>query len=209
MVQTDFNLDKTEHSFEGPNLKPPGAGLPLTQRLLLRYYVGPFVSAKTPWEESRQRFDKINQKILAMIDGLTNEQLFRKVLVPSIPGLEDSSRYWSIAMTLEHLAIVGHGISMIIEDLTQGRKPAVEIDIARLKPLGLQTPEQALETYKAFCFERIAKLDDNLGNINSEITKKHPWFGEMDAQQWMWLLASHHMIHYQQIKEIKKQLDFL
>ncbi len=37
-----------------PKLAPPGAGIPLSQLILARLYLGPFVSKKSTWADSRR-----------------------------------------------------------------------------------------------------------------------------------------------------------
>ncbi|MGZ3690691.1 MAG: hypothetical protein ACXVAX_04270, partial [Pseudobdellovibrio sp.] len=106
MTNNDSSLAETRP----PKLAPPGAGVPFYHRLLMRFFVGPFVAKKTPWNVSEQNFHKISGRILKEIENLSEKQLTTKVLVPPQMGLEDSSRFWSIAMALEHMVIVGEAI---------------------------------------------------------------------------------------------------
>jgi hypothetical protein len=56
------------------------------------------------------------------------------VLIDRVVGLEDSSRYWTLFMVLDHLRIVDEGISQIIKTLTDDRLFGQEIRIQDLKP---------------------------------------------------------------------------
>lgn len=187
-----------------PQLAPPGAGIPFLNRMALRLYVIPFVASKTPWDESKKRFRKITAKILQEVEGLSEEQMSRKVLVPPQRGLEDSSRYWSVAMTLEHLGIVGRGIRQAVEALTHDQVPQVEVNIALVKPHGRLNPAEALNDFKKFALEEFETV--NIGDRSSPLKLKHPWFGPLNAQCWYWLMAVHQGIHWQQIRAIKKGL---
>ena len=58
--------------------------------------------------------------MIALAEPLSAEQLQRRVLVKAPMGMEDSSRYWSAAMVLEHLIEVGSRIAVGIVELTHG-----------------------------------------------------------------------------------------
>ncbi len=85
-----------------PKLQAPGAGLPFIQRIALRYFIGPLQSKKTPWHVSKISYEKLTSKILNTAESIPAEKRKIKVLVYPIIGLEDSSRYWSVDMLLEH-----------------------------------------------------------------------------------------------------------
>lgn len=187
-------------------LQKPGAGLPLLQRLLLRFYVKPFVAARADWEKDKADFASVNAKILAACDRLNNVELSRRILVPPQAGLEDSSRYWSAAMTLEHMVIVGSGMRDIIIELSQGRVPPVKPDTAKVKPFGRMTAAESLDSFRAFAAGTMEDIDSRLGDRDSATSLDHPWFGAFTARQWHWLLPVHGVIHLKQLREIAKKL---
>lgn len=189
-----------------PQLAPPGAGIPLPQRILCRYYLRPFVAGRSKWEESKKHFEKLSEKILKEIEGLSENQLNQRVLVPAQPGLEDSSRYWSVAMTLEHLVIVGRAILAGVESLSHEQVPDYKVDTAKVKPSGKRTADDDIADFKKFSSEEFAALHEKIKNKDSRITLSHPWFGPMTAKEWYWLLAMHQGIHLKQIRNIKKNL---
>jgi hypothetical protein len=192
-----------------PKLASPGAGIPWYQMLILRLYISPYVAARTDWSVSETRFKKITTKILKEIDGVTEAQLTTKVLVPPQMGLEDSSRYWSIAMTLEHLVIVGKVMSFGIRELTSGRIPDYKADTAAVKPFGTMSALETINKFKHFTIEEFPQLLPSIADRNSNLKFNHPWFGGFKAQQWYWLLAAHHALHLKQIREIKKGLPLV
>ncbi len=189
-----------------PKLAPPGAGIPWPLKLILRYFMKPFVASRTPWEVSEKRFVRINQKILSEIEGLTEEQLSKKILVPPMRGLEDSSRFWSIKMVIEHLVIVSSQMIKIIPLLSNGQVPNGKADTATVKPFGQMTVNETMNLFKKLTTRDFENLVSNISNKKSQTTFTHPWFGPMTAQEWYWLLPGHHALHLKQIKAIKKSL---
>jgi len=183
-------------------LEKPGAGLPLMQRIALRLYYKPFVAGKAGWEKDVADFRKLNDKILQTYADIPAADVTRRVLVPKQPGLEDSSRYWSAAMTLEHMVIVGTGVRNIIIALSQGIVPDYKPDTAGVKPSGSGTPDDTLAAFTAFADKTMADIDAQTGNRNSTAMLDHPWFGAFTARQWHWILPMHGAIHLKQLREI-------
>lgn len=191
--------------YEQPILGKPGAGLPFPQNLMVRYLIGPLMSKKLTWEENEKRFSEETKKILTLIEGLSEKELLTPVLVPPMRGIEDSSRFWSIAMTLDHMMIVGNRVAEAVEILSRGEVPKAKADIAAVKPHQLDKAENVLQNFKNFeskALEVLAKVK----NRESSITFDHPWFGPFKASQWFWLMGTHQAIHRAQIKKIKELL---
>ncbi|HSA59426.1 MAG TPA: DinB family protein [bacterium] len=189
-----------------PTLAKPGAGLPFWEGLVTRYYFGRFVAKRSDWDRAGRDFDALNAKILKAVEGLTPEQLRRRVLIPRPKGLEDSSRHWSLAMVLEHLAFVGGKIVEIVIALSRGEDPGVKVDIAQVKPLGQQEAGVSVRNFRTFAETARTILEKNVSDRESPAKLSHPWFGPFNARQWHWLLAGHAAVHYIQVKEIKKRL---
>jgi hypothetical protein len=189
-----------------PKLAPPGAGVPLPQKLMMRFYIGPFIAGRAKWVASEQAFHKMNDRILKEIEGLTEKQLATKILVPSQIGLEDSSRYWSIAMVLEHIVIVGEAITSGITLLSSGKVPPVKVDLAAVKPLGELPVQTSVMNFKKFATDDFKNFLQQVKDKDSKLTFHHPWFGPFKASQWFWLLGTHGAVHLKQIREIKKRL---
>lgn len=189
-----------------PKLAPPGAGIPFYQKWALKLLIGPLVAGKSNWVQNWQGLHRVNQKIMTLLVGLTSEQMKQKILVPPQRGLEDSSRYWSIAMTLEHLLIVDAHMKNLMIELSHGRVPDVVVDTATVKPLGAMSPEEAIQKFKIFSETVEKEVEAKLGDRECKARLKHPWFGPSTAKQWQWVMMAHHGVHYQQLKEIKKRL---
>lgn len=190
-------------------LQRPGAGVPWYQRLLFRYIVAPFVAGRTDWAVSEQSFHKINGRILKEIESLSEKQLTTKILIPPITGLEDSSRFWSIIMTLEHLIIVSELMMAAITELTSGKTPQSTVSTADVKPTGKIITTEVINEFKLLVSDDYKKFYLSLKDKNSELRFKHPWFGPLTAKQWFWVMSIHHGVHLKQIREIKKRLSLV
>lgn len=187
-------------------LEKPGAGLPLAESLVLRFWVGPVMSKKASWEENWRRFDKTTASLLKLVDPLDETQLTTKVLVPSQRGLEDSSRYWSAAMLLEHLVIVGQQVKGGVLALSRDVIPKGKASVAAVKPPGQMTGAEAVALYKNFASTLKADIDTGVKDKDSKAKFRHPWLGPLTCRQWQWLFAAHQSIHLHQLHEIVKRL---
>ncbi len=199
-----MTLAKNSHAHL--KLQPPGNGLPFLEALIVRYYYGMFVSKKVAPEQSYKNIHLYTHKILQTIKDLSTLHLEQKILIPKLPGMEDSSRYWSIHMTLEHLVIVGKSMKHVITELSKGHAISVKVDIAKVKPLGEMSSQEAITEFETFFSTLPEDLQKQVGDIDSPTRLYHPWLGSSTARQWLWLFASHQGIHYNQIKNIKKLL---
>jgi hypothetical protein len=194
-----------------PKLQAPGAGIPFHQRLALKYIVRPFVAKRSDWDKNQALFYDMNNKLLELTSTLSGDQHTTQILIPPLTGLEDSSRNWSITMVLEHLAIVGEGISEIIVSLGHGHIPEQLISTANVKPSVDSSYKDAMKRYSAF----IETAEDKTAPAKAayekdpnirKLTKHHPWFGAMNLKEWQWLQGIHLQIHYNQAQLIKKRL---
>lgn len=190
-----------------PQLEKPGAGLPLMERILLKYYFGPFVAAKNPFSWTEANFQKLHERILLLAESIEPADFETKCLVPRLQGIEDSSRYWSAKMTLEHILIVGTNLREIIIQLSNHANLDLIVDIAKVKPTGQQNREQILSEFRKYCSETIPYLKKNMGDYESPSKLYHPWFGPMSTKMWAWLLVGHGSLHLKQLKEIIKVLE--
>ncbi len=187
-------------------LEAPGKGLPWLEHLVARYWILPRASKKVSWKACEMQFNRETQKILEIYHSIPELDLSTCILVPRLQGLEDSSRYWSAAMVLEHLVIVGSQIAKVIVELTHKRIPQGEANIARVKPLGILTAPKAEAQYEAFAITEMNQRRAQIGDQNSLTRFVHPWFGPITARQWNWLMGSHQYIHRKQLEQIAKGL---
>ena len=114
-------------------LQPPGAGLPTSELAYLRI-VFRFACIVTSQNAAMWRFKLERDKIVSLARSVAAIQGTVRVLINRIAGIEDSSRYGSVFMVLDHLRIVDEGITRIVEELTNDRPFAREVRIQDVKP---------------------------------------------------------------------------
>lgn len=188
------------------SLEKPGAGIAWYYRLLNRTLITPLVARRTPWSECRRRFIGIDAELRAALDGLTDAQLTRRVLVPHLMGLEDSSRYWSVAMTARHLAVVGPLMVSVMLRLSRRVDVSERVDFVAVKPEAARNEPSSVSEYLAFSSRVVRELDEGVGNVHAPGTTPHPWFGELTVPGWYWLLGTHSWVHLRQVRAIRRAL---
>lgn len=181
-------------------LAPPGAGIPRLEILIGSMVV--FQPMFNP-ERCARYFVREGRKILEMTSHLEADQLSRIVRVKRLMGIEDSSREWSVLMTVEHLLSVGIGVLQIVNTLDDGRTPDRVVHIEEVKPTGKHGPElitsfrRFLDRYEA----EVARVHNT-----SPLSHPHDWFGALHTAEWLRLNALHQTIHRRQIQQIVRKL---
>jgi hypothetical protein len=140
------------------------------------------------------------RKIVALAGRASAAQAKVPVLIDRVVGIEDSSRYWSVFMVLDHLRIVDEGIAQIVETLTEDRLFGQEVRIQDVKP----SPRSGSETIDRFLneVEGYESIVTCLGILGRRVCHPHPWFGHMTADDWHCLAAIHHWVHRRQLERI-------
>ena len=182
-----------------PTLAAPGAGLPAYELQIARV-----LFALRAWTHDRGRIDALFQRERALVADRVRScpagRLGERVLIPRPRGLEDSSRYWSVLMTLDHLRIVNLACASIIRELSEGRVPAGKASTADVKP-SPDVTEAVLAAYEASCDE-VLEAVVSAKNLDDPARFPHPWFGPMSARRWHLLAAVHLGLHRRQIEAI-------
>jgi hypothetical protein len=184
-------------------LQPPGAGLPAVELFAARLgfrALNLFVSRKGASTWFRNEADRI----LALARSLKPEDATRRVLIPRLSGLEDSSRYWSVCMTLEHLVIVDSVVVRVIEALVAGVVPKGEASTAAVKP-SPTTDIAAIDRFEATARDYLARVE-GLSDLRTKHSYRHPWFGPLNGLGWHRMVALHHRIHRKQVERIIRLL---
>lgn len=182
-----------------PKLARPGAGMPIPQRWVARFVI-PYRAKQSNWDENIARFQRHSKAIEELAKSLTTEQLNTRFLVNPIVGLEDSSRYWSPAMVLDHLMIVGTGLHQIVQYLSRSQLPPIEVRIENVKPPAKEHDLGIVQKFHLFWDQFVPTL--KLGSDLYRTKVKHPWFGPLNAHQWIFVLSLHHGVHLQQFRQI-------
>lgn len=162
---------------------------------------------------------KVRAKLNQTLENLTDEQLNFRV----------DENWWTIREIVEHIAIVEGGIAMIcsrllekssednlandgsanisLEFLTKARAAANRRETKlqapdRVKPSGTLTIEESIAKLKAND-EIFNQIRTGLETINTTNAKfPHPYFGDMSAAEWLFLVGGHERRHLDQIEEI-------
>jgi len=186
-----------------PKLAPPGAGLPA-----IELFIGRILFGLRRWTATRDsvkaHFQKERDSIRVLVTRCDPESAARRVLIDRARGLEDSSRNWSVWMTLDHLRIVNREITRIIQDLTQGRIPEGAASTANVKP-SPDVNASVVAEYEQSCDALLAAVAA-APDLKTTLRFAHPWFGPLNAAGWHTLASGHMGIHHEQLVRIIKAL---
>ena len=186
-----------------PKLAPPGAGLPKIEG-----YISRLTFAVKRWTGNRDsftaHFQQEREKIRQLVRYCDAGSAAKRVLIKRPRGMEDSSRYWSVWMTLDHLRIVNCEFVKVISTLTRGVVPPGEASTATVKP-GQATTAAVVAEYEAGCDALLAAVAA-APDLKTAVRFGHPWFGPMDAWGWHALAGVHMGIHRVQLERILQGL---
>lgn len=189
---------------EEPQLEPPGAGLPAKEEALIRNVAFPLLKLKLHSPKACLKlFRKSGDDILQRVKPYELEDFSQPVLIKRLKGMEDSSRYWSLEQTMEHIQIVGAACLYVIRRLETGLIPELPMRTEDAKPTG----GLGLDRKRAFR-DYLVESPAILGNYSfkTKATYPHPWFGELTSLDWLRLFAFHQNLHREQTALIVKGL---
>lgn len=182
-----------------PVLAPPGAGLPCLEFWIMRLI---FAVAWRPLSRAKieNSLHREHDVILALAKSCPDETASERRLIKRLRGIEDSSRFWSVYMTLDHLHIVNRVGTMTIRGLAKGHAPKAAASTARVKP----SPEADASALQHFTQSVEDLVNDTraIPELRTAQRYAHPWFGPMDAAGWFAMLAMHMNLHRRQIERI-------
>ena len=187
-----------------PKLAAPGAGLPKIEHFFANLMVR-WKAARTSREAATATFAQEREAILRLLATTSADQLGTPMLIKRLPGLEDSSRYWSVLMTVDHLRIVNDQINGIIASLCEGKVPDRVASTAAVKP------SDAVDASVIPAFEQTCRDFENTvaaqSDLKTEARFAHPWFGPMDAAGWHFMAGFHMGLHRKQMALILAGLN--
>lgn len=187
-----------------PVLDKPGAGVPKVERFVGKWMLraGCFVRGRGG---SSRKLEIERAAIRGLYMPLSAEQSARRVLIPRLRGLEDSSRYWSVWMVLDHLRIVNSQVAMVIASLLRGVVPQGKADTAAVKP-SIEVGAGVVDQYEHSC-DRIQRIAESAKTLRTGVRFAHPWFGSLDAAEWHGMTGMHLAIHRKQIEQILRRMS--
>ncbi len=187
----------------GSGLAPPGVGIPGFERVLAR--VGIHLAARfIDKDRLTELFRAEAQRALVLAGGLTEARGRQRVLIPRAFAIEDSSRDWSVYMTLEHLVIVNTAVAAMLPRLYSGLPSSTSLCAEDAKPVPEAGPEQISDLKVAI--DRYIDIVEKLGNLRAGTRQPHPWLGRLSAAQWHALATAHVGVHRRQIERIIEAL---
>ncbi|MGK0189024.1 MAG: hypothetical protein ACI9R3_004841 [Verrucomicrobiales bacterium] len=187
-----------------PVTHAPGAGLPKFELMIARIRFGWALRRKTR-AQFAELFASERDKILALARSCDPETGARTILIHRIRGMEDSSRYWSVFMTLDHLKIVNLAVATAIRSLAKGEVPQRTANTADVKP-DLKADVTSIQSFEHSC-DLFTKCGQKVPNLHTQVRYDHPWFGPLDAAGWHALGGIHMGIHRRQIEQILSGSD--
>ncbi len=182
-----------------PSLAPPGAGLPKIERFIANAMIR-WNARRTSREETADLFATERAGIVKLLSGVGEQAWHQPVLIKRLPGLEDSSRFWSLLMVVDHLRIVNEQIGGVIRCLSAGTLPQQAADIAKVKP-SENVGVEVITSFEQGCDDFIATVA-SVTDLKTSMTFDHPWFGAMDAWTWHFMTAFHMRLHRKQMEHI-------
>jgi len=144
--------------------------------------------------------------MIRLARSIPTEKLNERVLVPHLFGLEDNSRYYSVAMVLQHVLTVGYALQNRVPLLSQGKKLDKEVKIEEYKPYE-EISAEVIAEYEIFLNGFIESLEAEVEDIYLENRHEHPWFGNLKAKEWAVMGAIHQIVHRRQMEMIIKGLS--
>jgi hypothetical protein len=194
---------KSTLSIPTPQLAAPGAGLPPLELFIARrlFWLRCRLTSRAGAEELIR--DE-QQEISALVATLDPAAAERRVLIARPRGLEDSSRHWSVLMTLDHLRIVNEAVAWAVRELRAGRVPAKIASTAAVKP-SADVGRSVIPAFHASCE---AMLAAGAGALSLATPQRyaHPWFGPLNAAEWIFLGGFHLGLHRRQLVMILREL---
>ena len=158
----------------------------------------------TSREQASMNFALRKNEIVQLVRGCNANSGGQRVLIARLRGLEDSSRYWSLFMTLDHLRIVNDSIAGAVTSLVSGKVPPRAASTAEVKP-NPKSDASIIATFEQSCsqFEQAIAA---FPNLSTPTKYTHPWFGPIDAAGWHVMAGFHMNLHLKQIQNILSHL---
>ena len=182
-----------------PQLGPPGAGLPAMELWIARLMFT-MTRRRVNRETFVARFEQERAAIHALLNSCPPAQRGEQVLITRLRGLEDSSRHWSVWMTLDHLRITNTALIRVITALTHGHMPPGKASTAAVKPSATVTAAVEAD-FERSCDGVLAAIAE-APDLRTTLRFAHPWFGPLDAFGWAAMAGTHMGIHRAQIQSI-------
>jgi len=169
---------------------------------MVRCFGRGMLRARFSWVSAQAAIARVSSRLAKEAIALDDATLAHRVLIQRLRGLEDSSRYWSPEMVLEHLVITGEMFTDYVVALSHGRPIADKRGIADIKPHGGQG-RAVVRRFVAVHEAIPGRLAAEAGPRRTGPSHAHPWFGNLTATEWLGLTALHLQLHESQWRAIR------
>lgn len=194
-------MAKSQHV---PQLEAPGSGLPPLELFIGKVGFALYRSMSSH-QGATARFKSESQQLISLATSVSEEVGRQRVLIKRVTGIEDSSRFWSVFMVLDHLLIADRLTIKIIENLSQEQDFPQRITIEGIKPQP-ERGKEVIDEFKHLVQDYILCLEQ-ITHWHSSSYHAHPWFGPLNAYGWHCFTAFHHFIHRRQLYRIIQTLS--
>ena len=155
--------------------------------------------AVTSRKKASSQARKAMEEYLRLVESVGPELAARAVRVPSMLGVDEDMREWSLCMILEHNAIVNRRITPTVRALATGQEVPSNGDFDPKKDVmpSLAPGVEQVEDFRESVEEHLRVVAD-LPELKGTAKTLHPVFGPFDAHQWHCMFAFHLEIHLRQ-----------
>ncbi len=151
------------------------------------------------------RIERYQKRYMELVERICGEGR-KKIHVPSMVGIDEDMRDWSLYMILEHNVRVNKIIKNIVYRLSRGEdlRPEERID-PKTDVMPKDSGMEQVDEFKR-SIEEYLQVVERLGPLKGTKKIEHPVFGAFDAYQWHCMFAFHLGIHLRQAEYIAKAI---
>lgn len=197
-------------SLSGPQLAEPGAGIGMIEMGLLKAVIKPILMRGVQAERSIQKLRQGECQLEDELRQFNPERLTEQILVPRIWFIEDSSRFWSVAMLFRHITKVNLSIAKAIEykmSLGDESASAAKERLKAVKPEVEFNQIQEIQNYRGSVLRLITAVEKTSERELQTNTLPHPWFGQLTYAEWTWFAGFHMTVHSRQLKLMRLEAE--
>ena len=162
-------------------------------RYMRRRYIHSQARSKTMDVITRKNLDSLDS-VAQHLENLTEAQ----------KSYKPNPDVWSAGEVIYHVANASKGITRISETLNNKQPMPGKMEESEVGRSKDGIPLEELKTEWSTTKEEVLKRLESLQEpLNLELTYGHPWFGELNAKEWLVVNYLHNRIHLKQIERIK------
>lgn len=149
-------------------------------------------------------FSRETRKLDRLLKDDESYDVFQVIKIPRVIGVSESNRSWSVLMVIDHLCLVIEDCRKAIVALSDRVEPRGEVDLSFYVPnedVGADILDRFEHLTHCFCND-IKTAIKREATFSGTARFLHPYFGNMNAKQWLAFAALHQAIHRRQVNKI-------